>query len=57
MATLYTLIIGIFGGMIGAVITDFVRTPFTQFFTLRRHPCGIQKINRAKYRRVIQFRA
>jgi hypothetical protein len=35
MATLYTLLIGFLGGVLGAVITDFVRAPFRQFFTLR----------------------
>ena len=35
MTTVYTLLIGLFGGVLGAVITDFVRTPFRQFFTLR----------------------
>jgi hypothetical protein len=35
MATLYTLLIGVLGGVLGALITDFVRTPFRQFFTLR----------------------
>jgi hypothetical protein len=35
LGTLFTLIIGFLGGVIGAVATDFVRTPFRQFFTLR----------------------
>src|SRR6516165_7240310 len=35
MATLYTLLIGFLGGVIGALITDFVRMPYRQFFTLR----------------------
>jgi hypothetical protein len=35
MATLYTLLVGFLGGLLGAVITDFVRTPFRQFFNLR----------------------
>jgi hypothetical protein len=35
MAVLYTLLIGFLGGVFGALITDFVRTPHRQFFTLR----------------------
>jgi hypothetical protein len=35
MAVLYTLLIGFLGGVFGALITDFVRTPYRQFFTLR----------------------
>jgi hypothetical protein len=35
METLYTLIIGFLGGVLGAFGIDFVRTPFRQFFTLR----------------------
>src|SRR5258708_18002248 len=35
METLYTLIIGFLGGVIGALGIDFVRVPFRQFFTLR----------------------
>jgi hypothetical protein len=35
METLYTLIIGFVGGVLGAFGVDFVRTPFRQFFTLR----------------------
>src|SRR5205814_3814610 len=30
-----TFIIGLAGGLVGALIIDFVRTPFRQFFTLR----------------------
>jgi hypothetical protein len=35
MATLYTLLIGFVGGVVGAVVTDFGWKPFRQFFTLR----------------------
>ena len=35
METLYTLIVGFLGGVLGAFGTDFVRTPFRQFFILR----------------------
>jgi hypothetical protein len=35
METLYALIVGFVGGILGALGIDFVRTPFRQFFTLR----------------------
>jgi hypothetical protein len=35
METLFTLIIGFVGGVLGALLVDFVRTPIRQFFTLR----------------------
>lgn len=35
METLFTVIIGFVGGVLGALVIDFVRTPFRQFFTLR----------------------
>jgi hypothetical protein len=35
METLYTLIIGFLGGVLGALSIDFIRIPFRQFFTLR----------------------
>jgi hypothetical protein len=35
METLYTLIIGFLGGVLGALGIDFVRAPFRQFFTFR----------------------
>jgi hypothetical protein len=35
METLFTLIIGFVGGVLGALLVDFVRAPIRQFFTLR----------------------
>jgi hypothetical protein len=35
MQTVYALITGFLGGVLGALASDFVRKPFRQFFTLR----------------------
>jgi hypothetical protein len=35
MESLYTLVIGFLGGIIGALGTDFIRAPFLRFFALR----------------------